>query len=195
MQCAPVAPCYLFVMRRLSAIAPLGVSLLFAASVWLSAGEAEAYERQWHLGAQVGYTLAGFPNGPSSGFGGGGHLTYGVTDFMNLRVHADISGYDVPDPRPLALVYNGGAGVEFAFDVLQVVPYIGLTAGAAGVSEQDTDPYAALSLELPGGLIYYPERDFGVGFEARYRVLLFGRDDGAIHNMTAFLRLEYVWGW
>ena len=180
------------------------VGMALAAAAWLLPVEAAAYERQWHLGGQVGYTLAGFGNGPFSGLGGGAQLTYGVTDILNLRVHTDLSGYPLPDPLAAALIWNAGAGIEVAFDVLQVVPYIGATVGPAYLHAiMDTDALnvpadldtAMLSLEAPIGARYYPTRDFSIGGEVRYRALLFAPTGGPVHNMTAFLRMDYVWGY
>jgi hypothetical protein len=167
----------------------IGLSALLAAS------EAAAAERQYQLGASFGYGLAGFDGGPTSGFGGGLLFGYGLTDWLNARLHFDVTGYDLPDPRTSAVIYNGGAGVEVAFDVFQVVPYVGLTVGPADVSTVDGDDVWHWSVEVPGGLRYQATRNFHIGAEARYRALVFGKDDSPVHNLIAGATAAYVWGY
>jgi opacity protein-like surface antigen len=169
-------------------------ALALGLSALLNTQQAASAERQWQLGASFGYALAGFPGGPVSGLGGGAQLGYGLTDWLNARVHFDVTGYDLPDPGSGAIIYNGGVGVEAAFDVLQLVPYVGLTVGPADVSIVDGDDLWHWSIEVPGGLRYQVTRSFHIGVEARYRALVFGKDDSPAHNLIAGATAAYVWG-
>ena len=170
------------------------LAVAVVASTCSVAADANAYERQWQLGAGFGYALAGYPGGPCSGLGGGLQAGYGLTDWLNARLHFDVTGYDVPDPHGTALIFNGGAGVEAAFDVLQVVPYIGVTVGPANSWIIDHDDVWHWSIEVPGGLRYQATRNFHIGVEARYRALVFGNDDSPVHNLIAGATAAYVWG-
>ncbi len=164
-------------------------------AAWLAPVSAQAYERQWHVGGYLGYGLAGFAGGPYSGFGAGAQLSYGVTDIVNLRVHSDVSAYPLPAPLSSAVIWNSGAGVELAFDVVQLVPYVGATVGPAYLHVPAGEDATMMSLEVPLGALYYLSRDLGVGGELRYRALLFGPSGGPLHNMAAFFKVEYVWGY
>ena len=60
------------------------------------------------------------------GFGGGAHLTYGMTDAFNALVELDFTAHPSGD----TLVASGAVGAAYVFDVLEWVPYIGLMGGA-----------------------------------------------------------------
>ena len=64
----------------------------FALCAVLSPAPAAAYERQWHAGLGLGYGL--LTDDPvSHGFGGGLHLTYGLTDAFNAMIEIDVTGH------------------------------------------------------------------------------------------------------
>lgn len=171
----------------------LGLSI--AGAVVAVAAPGRAYERQWHTGVGFGYALGGFPGGAVSGFGGGAHLTYGVSDAFNLRLHGDVAAFDLPEPASSAILLGGALGAEYVIDVLEWVPYVGLSAGPVTMLVQGGVPRVHLGLEVPFGLGYQLDRSFAVGIEGRYRLLLLGdRATSPTHNMLAFARLEYAWG-
>ncbi len=167
----------------------------FALGAWWSPGVAAAFERQWHLGAAVGYALAGFPDAASHGFGGGAYATYGITDAFNLRVHFDASIVDIPDPGTSALIYNPVIGAEYVFDTLQWVFYSGVLSGPAFVDIQKGDLLPQWAIEIPLGLNYALSRSFGIGFEAQYRLFLLGADGSPVNNLWAGGRFEYTFGY
>jgi len=178
-----------------SRILPLAL-LAATACTALAARPAAATERQWRLGADFGYAMAGLPQGTLSGFGGGPHLSYGLSDAFNLRVTTDLTAFDLPDPAAYTLIWSAAAGIEYVIDVLEWVPYVGLAAGPADVMVQDEPDEVRLGLTLPFGLGYQLLRELTVGFDGRYRLLLFGpADSGTIAQLALFGRAEYVWGW
>lgn len=198
-------------LRRLAAPS-LGALALFAL---FAPRRAEAYEKQWHVGASLGYTALMGQNPTRHGLGGGLHLTYGLSDAFNLMVEADLSGHfaraDVPavkadeTARPAqdgALFTRAGAGVGYVFDVLQWVPYIGLVAGAAdvinlgplcGATDQAPCHDLRLNLAVPFGLDYSINRSISIGVGGRYQLLISGQP--LMHALGAFARVEYVWGY
>jgi len=161
----------------------------------LVAGPAEAYERQWHVGLDAGYALTSFPGLLGHGFDAGLHATYGITDAFNLRVHSDVSAMDLPDPATSAVLVNAAFGGEYVFDVLQWVPYIGATVGPNTVLVQKSPTVVRVCLEVPLGLGYQITRNWTIGGELRYRLLLLANGDiSPGNNFLALARAEYAWG-
>jgi hypothetical protein len=171
------------------------VALAIAAAVVSITSPGRAYERQWHVGVGFGYALGGFPGGAVSGFGGGTHLTYGVSDAFNLRLHGDVAAFDLPEPATSAILLSGALGAEYVFDVLEWVPYVGLSAAPVTMLVQGGATRVHLGVELPFGLGYQLDRSWTVGVEGRYRLMLFGDPaTSPTHNLLALARLEYAWG-
>ncbi|HZO13203.1 MAG TPA: hypothetical protein VFB62_08085 [Polyangiaceae bacterium] len=171
------------------------VVTLLAQALLLWAMESRAAEKQWNVGGIFGYGLAGVPGGPAHGFGGGPVVTYGIIDYLNARLHLDVTGYDLPDPATTAFIWNGGAGIEVVIDIIQFVPYLGLTVGPADVATVDGDDVWHWSIEVPSGGRYFITRNIAVGFEVRYRALVFGREDSPVHNFIAAGSFGYAWGY
>ena len=173
-------------------------------SVSLAPPRAEAYERQWHAGLGLGYAAVSSA-GVKSGFGGGLHLTYGLTDAFNLMLEVDLTAH--PKRDSFLLVPSASAGIGYVMDVLQWVPYIGLMGGAYDIWHQadpcDTpDPVTNLTVachaarfgaSVPFGLDYQVSRSFAVGFGGRYHLLFGGSYPG--HYLTLFGRAEILWGY
>jgi opacity protein-like surface antigen len=188
--------------RRLGG--PTLSGLLVALGLSGFSSEAQAFERQWHLGIDFGYALSGFPEAAANGYGGGLHLAYGITDAFNLRLHGDVTVFDLPDPATSALIYNASLGVEYVFDVLTWVPYVGLLVGPVHLAVQDAEDSAGvvtenadswlLGVEVPLGLGYQLSRSFTIGVEGRYRLFPFGDETSPTHNLLGLGRLEFTWG-
>ncbi|MDI1443980.1 hypothetical protein [Polyangium sp. 6x1] len=189
-------------MRRTRALLLLASIL----SILAFAPAAEAYERQWHVGGGLGYSLV-LPGGsiPTTatslhGLGVALHGTYGLTDAFNLLVQVD--GSFAPGAPPVILA-GGGVGVGYVLDVLRWVPWVGVMAGGYAVSALDPCGAAGetgctsgrLGLSVPFGLDYQVSRSFTLGATGRYGVLLFGPKGGVDQMIGAFLRAEYVWGY
>jgi hypothetical protein len=175
-------------------------SLAAAAVVLLAPASASAFERQWHAGLDFGYAVGGFPEAAVSGFGGGTHLTYGVSDAFNLRLQLDLSAFDLPDPRTSALIWNAQGGAEYVFDVLEWVWYAGLLVGGADVATQGTEEVEGtdvpvMTIDPLIGLGYQFNRYFSLGAEIRYRLTLFGDDTTPTNNLLVHTRVEVMWGY
>ncbi len=171
---------------------------LFGTLLVLLSNSANAFERQWHAGANVGYaSLVNGQGATSHGFGAGLHLTYGVSDTINALVLADFSFHpDATDGGkkvPQTLLAGGSAGFAYVFDILQWVPYLGATAGAYW-AESPSGSGARLALQLPFGLDYQISRSFAVGVAGEYK-LLFLDVSGVAQRINVYLRAEYIWGY
>jgi opacity protein-like surface antigen len=172
---------------------------LIAAAAALAAvtgsAPSHAFERQWHVGATVGYSMAAFPNAVASGFGAAGYGTYGINDAINLRAQFDFTIVDIPEPGTSALIYMPALGAEYVFDTLQWILYVGLLAGPVNVSIQDGPDLWQAGLAIPLGLNYQLSRSFAIGVEGQYRLYLFGAEGSPVNNLWAGGRFEYTWGY
>jgi hypothetical protein len=143
------------------------------------------------------------------GLGGGLHLTYGLSDALNLMAEVNVSSHfarlgDVPvddagKPTgapavqlPRTLLASGAVGVGYVLDVLQWVPYVGAMVGAADIATPAGNS-ARLNLQVPFGLDYSISRSFAVGVGGRYQLMIGGA--GLENGLTGLLRAEYVWGY
>lgn len=187
------------------------------ATALLASPRSEAFEHQWHFGGNLGYTALMGAQQTRHGLGGGLHLTYGLTDAVNLMADVNVSGHfgrlgEAPMdengkatgpvvPVPGVVLVSGAVGVGYIVDVLQWVPYVGALAGVADVIDVSGTCGAEgapcnslrLNLEVPFGLDYSISRSIAVGVGGRYQLLIGG--PGVEHGLTGLLRAEYVWGW
>lgn len=171
-------------------LVPLASAAALAAAI-LTPAPASAYERQWHAGLDVGY-LGGW-NGVGHGFASGVNLGYGVKDWLDLAGAIDVSYH----PSSKVVIPTVTAGVRFAFDVLQVVPHVGVMAGfgeqviTSGCGASCSA--ARLDLAIPFGVDYQVSRSFTIGASGRFQVLLL--NGSATPMLGAFARAQYTWGY
>ena len=163
----------------------------------LSAAPAEAFERQWHAGAAFGYALLTDP-GTYPGFGGRLHLAYGLTDSFNALVEVDLASH----PGGKTLVFGGSAGATYVVDILQWVPYVGLTVGGydlvanrrCGGPGEPLCHDGRFAVAVPFGLDYAVTRDFAVGVAGKYALLIPAAEFPGSY-FTAYARAEFIWGY
>jgi hypothetical protein len=164
----------------------------------LPAREASAFERQWHVGIDGGYAV--ILDEGVSGFGGGAHAAYGISDSFNLMLELDVTHHsgaavtlgpaDKPQAFSLETIASGGAGIAYTLDIARAVPYVGVLAAGYRVGELSAlSPGGQLAL----GLDYQLERNWAVGAQIRMHAILTA-DAGTLAYATTFLRLEYLWG-
>lgn len=183
--------------RSPRALAP-ALSLAALAVALLAPSAAFAFERQWHAGADAGYSVLMDPKGTAlHGFGGGLHLTYGMSDTINLLLDASVTVHPATtdaegNPVEGSLLTGGSVGLGYVFDILQWVPWIGATAGGY-YDANPSNPGARLGLGVPFGLDYQLSRSFAIGVTGDYR-LLFLDPNGVSQRISAFVRVEYIWG-
>lgn len=186
------------VRQRLARLARLLVPLgAGAAALAAGAGDAAAFERQWHVGVNAGYSPYINPAGVTlHGFGGGLHLTYGVSDTINFLAIADVTVHPATtagDTPVDGLILGGGSvGLGYVFDILQIVPWVGATVGGYYAADPAA-PGGRLALGVPFGIDYQLSRSFAVGAAGEYK-LFFMDPAGVGQRFGAFLRAEYIWG-
>jgi hypothetical protein len=154
--------------------------------VLTQATAAHAFERQWHAGIDAGY--AALFDDTSSGYGGGAHLAYGLTDAFNAVLELDVTHH----PSAGTTVWSGGAGVVYTFDVARLVPYAGVL-GAGYKLAGDLSKWAP-GFQAAVGVDYQLERNWAIGFEARWHTIFASDPVGTAGYMTTFVMAEYVWG-
>jgi hypothetical protein len=180
-------------MPRASMRSWLRYWLLLPALLALStiSGSAQAFERQWHLGASAGaVSPAGkYSLGPAVGAYG----AYGISDVFDLRLEL-LGSRHTRDAMPDAAVLSGAAGIAYKLDIIEWVPYGGLLAGYTWSSEElpsSEGPHRSPTVGFILGVDYGFSRSFGVGLAFREDLLLQGGNaQGAL-----LLRGEYRWGW
>jgi hypothetical protein len=175
------------------------MALVALSGILLAASPASAFERQWRTGVSLGYAyFSNVTDETRHGFGGGLHLTYGLSDAFNATITAD-AGYH---PTGNALILGGAAGASYVIDILQVVPHVGLlvgpydvwrVGGACGVPEAPPCHRLSLGASIPFGLDYTVSRSFAVGVGGRYHLLF--ASDGVAQVVSAFARAELTWGY
>jgi hypothetical protein len=176
-----------------------GLALALLLPVLLAPREAGAFERQWHVGFDAGYAVL-FDDGVS-GYGGGAHGAYGISDSFNAMVELSATRHpgagvtvgagDNQQVLSMETILSGAAGVAYTIDVARAVPYIGVLAAAYRLGDltHSLSPGGQIAL----GLDYQLERNWAVGAQLRLHTIL-TEEAGAVAYATTFLRLEYLWG-
>ncbi|AUX41471.1 hypothetical protein SOCE26_028840 [Sorangium cellulosum] len=183
-------------MRRTSAALLTAAALALAAL--LAPSRADAFERQWHAGASIGYAMLA-DSGTYPGIGGSLHLSYGLTDAFNALVELNTASHPGGD----FMFLGASAGAAYVIDILQWVPYVGLMTGAYdGVRLAPCGAYGEpdchnpqFGVSVPFGIDYAFSRDFAAGFAGKYTLLLPGEGEGPGSYLTAFVRAEFLWGY
>lgn len=162
------------------------------AAVACASAQAQAFEREWHVGGGVGVADGrGLTLSPALS----AYAAYGMSDTFDARVELTARGYHVgSSENPNAL--NAMAGVAYKLDILRWVPWVGVYAGYTaflkapreGLSYHQRDFALALGL----GLDYAVSRNFGLGVTVRFDEALASQSD---RTVDVLLRAEYRWGW
>ena len=172
------------------------------------AGESRAFERQQHIGVDLGVTLLSAADAPSVNLseGIGAHYTYGLTDAFNLVAEASASFYswksaistDPKAPTPHTLpgtIAGAGIGAVYIFDVLRWVPYAGALIGGDYLGGGNLDSaFFAPDLQIAIGCDYQITRSWALGVGYRQHMLLTKMTAYPSYSFFA-IRGEYVWGW
>lgn len=151
----------------------LGAALAALTLLIAHAPDARAGEEELVVAPSLAYSVIRVDD--KNRHGGAVYLDvdYGLTDSWSLRGTGLYAPHYVPgDDGGLLSVGGLGFGALYTFDVLKVVPFASLTAGAValGGAGQGLRWNAALSVGV--GLDYLVSRSFSVGFEVRYQLLV-----------------------
>ncbi len=168
--------------------------LLFALSsfavVVSFAGGASAFEKQWRFGGGAGVIVPSEPYalGPAVGAYG----AYGVSDVFDVKLELSLARATA-EPDLASFMYGAYGGLAYKLDVIQWIPYIGVRAGAVGVSDA-APPFEALSPSVGGiaGVDYALSRSLGFGLELSFDYLLAGEGN---RLLGALISAEYHFGY
>ena len=174
------------------------LGVLCSAAACLTAGRAQAFEREWHVGGGLGLTA--YPHHYSAGPALGLNAAYGLSDVFDLKLEllGSYHSYTAPagGPSEHATPYSAVAGLSYKLDVLQWIPYGALMvgfqhiAGRLPVGQPFRRDDAIVAAVL--GLDYAATRSFGLGASIRTDILLSSLGEG--QAFTPMLRAEYHWG-
>ena len=189
-------------MKILPAFLALSASCVLLAS----AGEAAAFERQWHAGGGLGLRPTSIAGASAQGVAPlfVANLTYGLTDTFDVYAEVGLAypGFTRGIEATRTLATTGDLGVVYTLDVLRVVPYLGVFGGVHHVN--------AFTLAAPDGTARSfggTGLDLGAAFGARYqwdRTLAFGADlryhrplllPDTTQAMGLFVSAAYTWGY
>lgn len=143
--------------------------------------EVSATEKEWHLGASLGYSSLGFSNGrDENGAGGFLHGRYGFTDAFDFTMNASFFGYvDVKQTRFLPAA---SAGINYVLDISDWLPSVGFTTGVVDVITTRCDDGLSLCghsvqpyVGIPGSLEYRIADRYPLGVRFEYQFLLLGQ--------------------
>lgn len=173
--------------------------LLLAAAVLCCAAPASAAEGVKRIGVHGGF--AGMSSeGSFAGFGGGIRGGWSINDAWTIGADATVSSNQVAAKGGRSLVLSQSAGVIYALDIIQIVPYAGVYVGlyeltGGGLPKTQLKGGAQLLL----GLDWVYSRDFTFGLELRAHALpgefLTQPDNPTPFYATTMVKAEYTWGW
>lgn len=157
-------------MRNVVALLAACVSLL------VSTPARATGEREWVVAAVPEYAAQRVSTDTYHGPGLHLDVGYGITDVVALQVTGRWAFLPSLGPGgPGHLQLGGlGTGARFTFDMFQAIPFVSLAVGAAVVYESGGTPTSRWNAELLVGVgaDWLVRRDFSVGFEVRYALLV-----------------------
>jgi len=111
-------------MRAIVKLGSLGAAVLVSVLVCSSA---DAFERQWHVGAAGSLVV---PNqSRATGYGAGLYGSYGVSDVFDVRAELRSSFHEKLGERDAFSIHTGALGLCYKLDILEWIPYVGVRAG------------------------------------------------------------------
>jgi hypothetical protein len=152
-----------------------------------AAAPARAFERQWHFGGGLGVAAPGesYSTGPAVGV----HAAYGLSDVFDARIELQGSRHDAGD-LPV-IFYAGRAALAYKVDVMEWIPYAGVSAGATLITWSQT----GLVRPSAGGLVgldYAASRHVGIGVLGAGDYVFV---DSGLTIFSLLVRAEYRFGW
>lgn len=181
------------------------VVLLAAAACLLAtasplSAHATAAEGLKRFGGAAGFAGVAGSEGSYSGFGGALVADYGLTDAWALAANVTATSNRVTPSGGRSLVLSQAVGVDYALDVINIIPYFGLYGAlyelrGGGLSKTTFKAGAQIAL----GLDYLVSRKLFIGLDIRLHALpadiLSNPDNPTPFYMTTFVRAMYAWGW
>ncbi len=168
----------------------------------VAASDAQAFERQWHLGVGLGVGQLPDVSGSGAPFGEslgppvvGAHTAYGLSDIFDWRLELTWGLHALhPEVSDRSHLVSAATGLSYKLDVIEWIPYLGALVGyhgrfagpaLPGGDEGRHDVGASLIL----GLDHAVSRDLVIGVQLRY-----SRTLSELDYFTGLLRVEHTWG-
>ena len=165
----------------------VGLALGVLGALLSTTGPARAFERQWHLGGGLGAAApnGGYSLGPALGL----YAAYGISDVFDARLELQGSTHDL-DGLEVSF-YGARLGIAYKLDVIQWIPYAGVSAGEVAVVWNEGNLLRP-SVGALVGLDYAVSRHFGLGVLASGDYIF---SDPAVTIFSGLVRAEYRFGW
>ena len=183
-------------MRHVSSL------LAFAVAIATSclATNAHAVKDLKRFGLQAGFAGVAGSEGSFSGYGGALSFEYGLSDAWSLASNVTATSNQVASKGGRSLVLSQAVGFQYALDVIQVTPYLGLYGAVyelqgGGLDKRQVKAGGQFAI----GVDYLYERAWTFGIEFRGHILPadFAKafDNPTPFYITTMLKAEYTWGW
>lgn len=128
-----------------------------------------AGEREWVVTPALGYAAIRASGRTAHGGTALFEVDYGLTDAWSLRAAGRYALAWAPSPEGGPLHLGSLAlGALYTFDVLKVIPWVGLALGASLIHGAGEDRRVNAELQALLGADYLVRRDFSVGFAITY---------------------------
>jgi hypothetical protein len=156
----------------------------------VASGPALALDQgDWQLAAGPSYALLVQGNNATAGLGGRLEGRRGLTDVVTAWAAVGSSWH--PRLAETVRASNAAAGLAVAFDVLRLVPFLGVGATVSDV-RGELSRSRRLGLEGAAGAEYLVDRRWSVAFAARYQYLPIRI--GGSHESTGLLTVGLLVG-
>lgn len=172
-------------MPKMSARSRISGAAFFAVLV-AAPGRAHAFEDEWHAGLRAGAaSLAHRGWGPAVGL----HGAYGISDMFDVSLEGLASWHGDTD------VYSGSVGLVYKIDVLEWIPYVGISAGYYDYARRpgpNGESGSEIGASVQLGLDYLFTRNWAAIADVRWHASF--HDGVNFPLFSATLGAEYRWG-
>jgi len=173
---------------------------LCAVALLIVAERAHAAGSVKRIGVQAGFAGVAGNEGTFAGYGGAVSFGYGISDSFTIAANVTGTSNQVAKEGGRSLVLSQALGLEYALDIIQFVPYVGVYGSIyeiqfGGIKERQFKWGGELAI----GINWVYSRDFTFGVDFRGHILpedfLNAPDSPSPFYVTSFLKAEYTWGW
>jgi hypothetical protein len=151
-------------MKRTLTILPILTGL------WLAGPSARAELLDFKAGAGPFYGTT-FSKGEKDGLGVAAYLELGLTETLSVMAGGGYANHFIGDGEAYQLAV-ADVGIQYAIDVLVVVPFLALRLGWLHRAPEDGAGTSGLGMTFSVGFDYLWTDNFTVGFSAEYHGML-----------------------
>jgi hypothetical protein len=173
---------------------PAGVLLILGVCI---ASSARAGERELTLALTPVYSVIHWDQREPGGGGLASDLTLGLSEAFSARATAFFTAHPASaagDALPKGTIWTGGVflGLDYAFDVLRLVPFLDMGLGALVHGSEEKRTSADFGVEVGVGADYLVTRGFSLGVMLRYYAFI-----TSIRDIPVYLYVgpRLAWRW